>query len=165
MNIRIRTLSTIVMVALVTGIALISLSAQSPAQQPASRPHPSEARQGRGGFGRAGGPLFERLDLTEVQREQIRTIRKESADGERPGAKHAELEQQLRAAIFADTPDLAKIEQLKVAMAEAEAAALARRIDVELKVAQVLTADQRAKARELQDPGMRGRGPGRGPGH
>ena len=160
MNSRIRTLSTIVMVALVTGIALISLSAQSPSQQP-GRPDRPEARQGRGGFGRGGGPLFERLNLTEAQREQVRTIMKENAEGERPGAKHAELEQQLRAAIFADTPDLGKIEQLKAAMAEAEAAALARRIDVELKVAQVLTAEQRAKARELQGPGMRGRGPGR----
>ena len=160
MNSRIRTLSTIVMVALVTGIALISLSAQSPSQQP-GRPDRPEARQGRGGFGRGGGPLFERLNLTEAQREQVRTIMKENAEGERPGAKHAELEQQLRAAIFADTPDLGKIEQLKAAMAEAEAAALARRIDVELKVAQVLTAEQRAKARELQGPGMRGRGQGR----
>lgn len=160
MNIRIRTLSTIVMVALVAGIALISLSAQSPAQQP-GRPDRAEARQGRGGFGRGGGPLFGRLDLTEAQREQIRTIMKENADGERPAAKHAEFEQQLRAAIFADTPDLGKIEQLKATMAEAEAAALARRIDVELKVAQVLTAEQRAKARELKGPGMRGRGQGR----
>jgi Spy/CpxP family protein refolding chaperone len=71
----------------------------------------------------------------------------------------------LRAAIFADTPDLAKIDQLKSAIAEAEAAALARRIDVDLKVAQVLTAEQRAKARELRGPGMRGRGPGRGQRH
>lgn len=164
MNIRIRTLSTIVMVALVAGIALISLSAQSPAPQQA-RPDRPEARQGRGGFGRGGGPLFERLDLTDAQREQIRTIMKENADGDRPGAKQAELEQQLRAAIFADTPDLGKIEQLKASIAEAEAAALTRRIDTELKVSQVLTAEQRAKARTLEGPGMRGRGPRRGQGH
>ena len=160
MNIRIRTLSTIVIVALVAGIALISLSAQSSAPQQ-GRPDRPEARQDRGGFGRGGGPLFERLDLTDAQREQIRTIMKENTDGARPGAKHAELEQQLRAAIFGDTPDLGKIDQLKAAMVEAEAAALARRIDVELKVAQVLTAEQRAKARELEGPGMRGRGPRR----
>ena len=160
MNIRIRTLSTIVMVALVAGIALISLSAQSPTLQPSRQDRP-EARHGRGGFGRGGGPLFERLDLTEAQREQVRTIMKENAEGDRPGAKHAELEQQLRAAVFADIPDLGKIEQLKGAMAEAEAAALARRIDVELKIAQILTPEQRAKARTLEGPRMRGRGPGR----
>jgi periplasmic protein CpxP/Spy len=159
MHIRIRTLSTIVMVALVAGLAFIGLSAQSTEQQP-GRP---DARHGRGGFGRGGGPLFERLGLTDAQREQIRAIMK-NTEGERPGAKHAELEQQLRAAIFADTPDLAKIDQLKAAIAEAEAGALARRIDVDLKVSQVLTAEQRAKARELPGPGMRGRGPGRGPG-
>jgi Spy/CpxP family protein refolding chaperone len=163
MNIRVRTLS-IVVVALVALAGLIGVSAQSPAQQP-GQSNRAEVRQGRGGFGRVGGPLFARLDLTDAQREQIRAILKENADGERPRAKHAELEQQLRAAIFADTPDLAKIDQLKSAIADAEAAALARRIDVDLKVAQVLTAEQRAKARELRGPGMRGRGPGRGQRH
>ncbi len=163
MNIRVRTLSTIVVVALVALAGLIGVSAQSPAQQP-GQSNRAEVRQGRGGFGRGGGPLFARLDLTDAQREQIRAIMKENVDGERPGAKRAGLEQQLRAAIFADTPDLGKIDQLKNAIAEADAAALARRIDVELKVAQVLTPEQRVKARELPRPGMRGRGPGRGPG-
>ena len=100
MNIRVRTLSTIVAVALVALDGLIGVSAQSPAQPP-GQSNGAEVRQGRGGFGRGGGPLFARLDLTEAQREQIRAILKENADGERPGAKHAELEQQLRAAIFA----------------------------------------------------------------
>jgi Spy/CpxP family protein refolding chaperone len=163
MNNRVRTLSTIVVVALVALAGLIGVSAQSPAQQP-DQLNRAEVRQGRGGLGRGGGPLFARLDLTDAQREQIRAIMTENAEGERPEAKRAELEQQLRAAIFADTPDLGKIDQVKSAIAEADAAALARRIDVELKVAQVLTAEQRAKARQLQGPGMRGRGPWRGPG-
>ena len=157
MNNRVRTLSTIVVAVLVAGIAFITLSAQGPAPQ-TGRADRTEVRQGRGGFGRGGGPLFARLDLTEAQREQVHAIMKENADGERPAAKHAELEQQLRAAIFADAPDLGKIDQLKASIAEAEAAALARRIDVDLKIAQVLTAEQRAKARELRGPAGRGRG-------
>jgi periplasmic protein CpxP/Spy len=119
---------------------------------------------GRGGPGRQGGPggpgglmpLLQRLDLTDAQREQVRAIVEERRD-DRPDGNMPELQQQLQAAIFADTPDVAKIEQLKTAIAAAEAGRLAARIDTELRLAQILTPEQRAKARELA-----ARGPGRG---
>jgi Spy/CpxP family protein refolding chaperone len=68
-----------------------------------------------------------------------------------------ELRRSLHATIFADTPDLAHIDQLRASIAEAEAAALAARVDLEMKIAQILTPEQRAQARELT-----ARAPGRG---
>ena len=54
--------------------------------------------------------------------------------------------------------DLQKIEELKTSIASASAAALVARIDVESRIAQVLTPEQRAQAREALEkaPGRRG---------
>jgi Spy/CpxP family protein refolding chaperone len=98
------------------------------------------------------------VDLTDAQREQIRAIVTEQRTGEDSMRKLGELRRELHTAIFADTPDPARIEQLKGAIVEAEAAALAARIEHQLKIAQVLTPDQRAKVREMPGPGPRGRG-------
>lgn len=152
-----RTLWMTLTVALVAMLAAVSLSAQGPG-----------GRSGRGGEmgpgqGRGfGGPglMLQRLNLTHTQREQIRAIVREQREGEAP-RKMAELHRELRTAIFADTPDHGRIEQLKASLAEAQSAALASRIDTQLKVAEVLTPEQRAQARELAE-GKRGRGAGRG---
>ena len=61
--------------------------------------------------------------------------------------KMRDLQKQLQDAILADNVDQAKIEELKTAIAQAEAAALDARIDIGLKIAQVLTPEQRAQAR------------------
>jgi Spy/CpxP family protein refolding chaperone len=105
---------------------------------------------GPGGPGGRGGPMgvLHQLNLTDQQQEQIRAIHQERRE-ERPGANMMELQKQLQAAIFSDTVDLAKIEGLKTAIASAEAAMLAGRIDTEVKISQLLTSEQRAKAREL----------------
>jgi Spy/CpxP family protein refolding chaperone len=58
---------------------------------------------------------------------------------------------------MADTPDTAKIEQLKASINEAEAAALNERVDLQLRIAQVLSPEQRQKAREVP-AGPNGRG-------
>jgi Spy/CpxP family protein refolding chaperone len=86
------------------------------------------------------------IELTDAQREQIRAIH-EGARDDGSRAKLGELQTQLQAAIFADTVDLQKVEALKSSIAQAEAAALAARIDVQTRVAQVLTPEQRAQAR------------------
>ena len=105
---------------------------------------------GPGGRGGPGGPMaiLNQLNLTDQQQEQIKAIHQERRE-ERPGADRMELQKQLQTAIFADTVDLAKIEGLKTAIASAEAAMLSGRIDTEVKISQVLTTEQRAKAREL----------------
>jgi Spy/CpxP family protein refolding chaperone len=162
MTINPRTLWTTLAAVALAAVALVTISAQ--AQEP---PRGRQARMGdaRGfGPGRGQGPAFARLNLTDQQREQVRAIVQEARTAnEAPMQKVGELRRELHAAVFADTPDLARIDQLKAAIAEAEAAALNARIDVDLKIAQVLTAEQRAQAREA--PGPRGgRGQGRGPG-
>jgi Spy/CpxP family protein refolding chaperone len=81
----------------------------------------------------------------------------------------AELQKQLHLALLADTVDTAKLEQLKQSIAAAEATALAHRIDVQTRIAQVLTPEQRATARQNVEkmerpfgrPGRGGGGPGR----
>ena len=161
MNIKTRTLWTTLAVVVLAAVALVTISAQ--AQEP---PQDRRGRMGeaRGfGPGRGQGPVLARLNLTEQQREQVRAIMEESRarSGEAPVQKIGELQRELHTAIFADTPDLAKIDQLKTAIAEAEAAVLGKRIEVELKIAQVLTAEQRAQARETPAP-RGGRGPRRG---
>ena len=150
-------------VALVAVVALIPVAAQ--VQQQASQ-RPERAGMGRGfGPGGRGGPgpgIVHRLDLTDQQREQVKAVVEEQR-ASRPGANLMELQKQLQTALFADTVDLAKVEELKTAIAAAEAALLSTRIETELKINQILTPEQRAKARELiaNSPGP---GPGRGRG-
>ena len=50
--------------------------------------------------------------------------------------------------MFADAPDTQKIATLQQQLAETQAARLAHQIAVQQKIAQVLTAEQRAKVRE-----------------
>jgi Spy/CpxP family protein refolding chaperone len=153
MTYRTRTLSTIAAAAIAVTAAMSTVSGQPP------------AGRGRGGPGAGpGGPIPElrQLNLSDAQREQIRALvdQRRSEGDQAPGRKLAELQRSLRAAIFADTPDPSQIDQLRSAIAEAEAAALAARIDFQLKVAQILTPEQRKQARESTGPrlGRRARG-------
>ena len=142
------------------GIAVVAMVAMIPvaAQGLQGRGGGGQGR-GFGGPGGLGGPMaiLNQLNLTDQQQEQIKTIHQERRQ-ERPGADMRELQKQLQTAIFADTVDIATIEGLKTAIASAEAAMLSGRIDTEVKISQVLTPEQRAKARELFATGpMRGR--------
>jgi protein CpxP len=155
-----RTLSTIAVAAIVVTTAVSVGAGQPPA--------------GRGtgmGPGRGPGgplPILRQLNLTEAQREQIKTLTdQQRAQSREQTAGHpfAELQRDLRAAIFADAPDMAQIDQLRASIAEAEAAMLAARVDLQMKIAQILTPEQRKQARELSDrrPGRAGRALDRGP--
>ena len=86
---------------------------------------PGPGGQGRGGRGMGPGtlPMLQRLDLTDAQKEQVRAIMTENA-GQNAFRTLGKLEQDLTAAVMADAPDTAKIEQLKAAITEAESAAL-----------------------------------------
>ncbi len=115
--------------------------------QPPQGPGPG----GPGGFGRGGPfPMLRTLDLSDAQREQIRSITQEQRGdaATSPGRKLGDLEKQLHLAILADSPDAQKIEELKTAIAAAADEALTARIGVETRIAQVLTPEQRATARE-----------------
>ena len=154
MNIKSRTLWTTIVALLVATAALVSVSAQT---KPAT-----EGRQGRGqGMGPGPAmPVLQRLTLTDEQREKIRWIlEQQSKSTEAPAQKVTELQRELQLAVFADSPDRAKIDQLKADLKKAEAAALDARIETELKVAEVLTPEQRTQARQSQ--AGRGRRPRR----
>lgn len=120
---------------------------------------------GPGGRGFGFGPAVMQ-NLTDQQRQQIRAIHEEFRPEDR--ATDAKLRQQLELELLADAPNTAKIEELKQQILAAQSEALTRHITVRTKVAQqVLTADQRANAREqlAKGPGERGpRGPRRGAG-
>ena len=137
----------------VLGLAAFSLSS---AQQPGRRPGGPGGPGGFGGFG-AGGPgrggigALRGVELTDEQKASIKAIheaersaRDASGDNRRPAAQaHRELE----AEIFADSPDPQKIASLQQQIAQAQSAALAERTSTMQKVAQVLTAEQRAGIR------------------
>ena len=116
-----------------------------------------------GGPGGPGGPfpMMRELNLTEAQREQIRTITEQHRSDNPPQQKVADLERQLRIAILGDGQN---IDQLKAALIAAHNEALTERIEIQTRIAQVLTPEQRAKEKELLSkmPEGRGRGPGRG---
>jgi protein CpxP len=141
-----------------TLLVVAALASTLIAQAPGGR-GPRGMGPGRGGPGPGGPgmmPLLERLDLTDAQREQIKALADERA-AKRPEPSLPSLERDLTAAVMADSPDTAKIEGLKTAIVEAQTAALNERVDLQLRIAQILTPEQRQLAREAP-AGGRGRG-------
>lgn len=124
----------------------------------------SQGRGGRGaGIGGPGGPGRGILQgLSAEQRQQVRAIMEEGREGQQGPPADARLRRDLEAELLADAPNDQKIEDLKQQILQAQAEGLSRHIAVQKRVAQVLTAEQRAKARErlAQEPSDgRGRGP------
>lgn len=120
---------------------------------------PPQGRGDRQG-GRGAFPVLRGLALSDAQREQIRSITQQHrTDPNSPHSKVAELNKQLNLAILADTPDVQKVEELKTALAAANADALTGRIDVQTRIAQVLTPEQRAQAREALSKAKAADGP------
>src|SRR5262245_41922608 len=118
--------------------------------------------QGGRGPGRGPGPggpmpILRGLNLTDAQKEQIRTLTEQQRAGEDPRRNLMDLERQLHTAILADVPDQQKIEELKGSIAAASAQDLAARIELESRIAQILTPEQRAQAREAVGKGPGGR--------
>ena len=123
---------------------------------------PRGPRPGGPGFGGRGpGGLARFADLSEEQRKQVQAIlEEERASREGPPAAMT-LHRQLEAEILAEAPDDQKIEALRQQLIQAQSDEVARQIAVQRKIAQVLTAEQRAKARERLTQAPRGRGEGR----
>jgi Spy/CpxP family protein refolding chaperone len=98
-------------------------------------------------------------DLTEEQRTQVRAIMQEQRQGEPGPPADAKQRRELEAELLADVPNDQKIDDLKQQILAAQAEGLSRHIDVQKRVAQVLTAEQRAKARAMLAEAQReGRG-------
>ena len=141
-----RTLSTIAATAVVLAVGISTAVAQGPGGR-----GPGRGFGGPGGGGPGGPfPVLRQLNLTDAQREQVKALVEEQRKQHDGAAvrKVVELQRALRAAVFAETPDTTQIDQLRASIAEAEAAALAARVDLQLKIAQILTPEQRQQARE-----------------
>src|SRR4051812_970709 len=141
----------VVLTLLAVAVLASTLAAQAPGER-----GPRGNGPGRGGPGPA--PMLRSLDLTDAQKEQVKALTAERAQ-QGAGRTLAGLERDLTAAVMADSPDTAKIEQLKTSILEAQTAALNERVDLQLRIAQILTPEQRQQARELP-AGPRGRGRG-----
>lgn len=117
-------------------------------------------RRGPGAGGPGGRGLMGIMqDLTDEQRTQVRAIMQEQREGQQAPPADAKLRRELEAELLADAPNDQKIEELKQQIVAAHAEALTRHIALQKRIAQVLTSEQRAKARErlTQGPGE-GRG-------
>src|SRR4029453_5946741 len=144
-----RTIWSAVLAMVVAGAVAIPVIAEPP--QGARGPRRGPAFDG-------ALPILRELNLTDAQREQIRAITDAQRTADNPRRNLMELERELQAALLAEAPDHQKIEELKTSIVSASAAALAARIDLESRIAQVLTPEQRAQAREAlaKAPGRRG---------
>jgi Spy/CpxP family protein refolding chaperone len=157
-----RTLSAIGAAAIALTVGLSTVAGQTTDERPAAEGRRHGLRPEGRGPGGPGGPgrfmlPLGRLDLTEAQRAQVKEVLQAArpAEGDAPFRQMMELRRSLRAAVLADTPDQAQIDQLRASIGQAEAAALSRRIEVAQKIAQILTPEQREKARTLTPRGGR----------
>ncbi|HZB25729.1 MAG TPA: periplasmic heavy metal sensor [Vicinamibacterales bacterium] len=129
--------------------------------QEADGPQPRRGGFGVGGW-RGGGPggIARFADLTEEQRAQVRAILQEERTSRQGAPGSVTTHRELQAEILADVPDEQKIDTLRRQLAEEHAASLQRGIALQRKIAQVLTPEQRTKARErlAQAPQPRQRG-------
>lgn len=123
---------------------------------------PGQGQRRGPGFGGPGGRgLMPGImqDLTEEQRGQIRAIVQEQRGDQQGPPADAKLRHDLEAELLADAPNDQKIEELKQQILAAQAQGLERHIATRKRIAQVLTPEQRAKARERLAEGPRqGRG-------
>ena len=132
--------------------AVLGLAAYTWSGAQAQPPQPGPGRPGAG-FGR-GMALLRGADLSEQQQADIKAIRDAARETQAGPPADAALRRQLDAEIFADAPDAQKIAALREQLVRAQAERIAREIATEQKIAQVLTAEQRAKIRErLAQPG------------
>ena len=110
-------------------------------------------QRGRGpggpGFGGRGLEGFARLaDLTDDQRTQIEAIVQEDRASRNGPPAVVTIHRQLEAELLADSPDDQKIETLRQQLIQAQGDEVSHQIALQRKIAGVLTAEQRAKARE-----------------
>ena len=111
---------------------------------------------GPGGPGGRGGFGVIMRDLTDEQRTQVRAIMEEQREQGPPA--DGKLRRDLEAELLADAPNDAKIEELRQQIIAATGEGLTRHIAVQKKIGAILTAEQKAKARERLAEGPEGRG-------
>ena len=142
----------------VLGLAAFSFASAQQGGEPGGGP------RGRGpgfGPGRGGGMALRGVELTDEQKASIKAIHDAERTAQDGPPADGKLRRELEAELFADAPDAQKIGALQQQLVQAQSERLAHEIAVRQKVAQVLTAEQRAKVRErlTQAPAERRGGP------
>lgn len=123
--------------------------------------------QGRGGPGPGPMAMLRRLNLTDEQETKIQSLTQDQRQAHQGAMqKIADLQQQLKNAIFADGGP-ANTDALQQQIATLHAQLESDRINLEKQIASVLTPEQRKQVRDMPGPGFgpmmgRGRGMGRG---
>lgn len=156
-------MKTIMKTAVVGAIAaaFVASVAVADGQGPGQRRGPGIG--GPGGPGGMGMPGVMR-DLTEEQRTQVRAIMEAQRSDRQGPPADAKLRRELDAELLADVPTDGRIEELKQQILAAQADGLNRHIALQKQILQVLTPEQRAKARErLAEAPAEGRGRRGGP--
>jgi Spy/CpxP family protein refolding chaperone len=144
---------------IVAAIAAVFVASVAIAGGQDQQPRRGQRMGGPGGPGGRGVLPGIMQDLSEEQRTQVRAIMQEQRQGEQGPPADAKLRRDLEAELLADTPNDQKIEDLKQQILVAQAEGLSRHIAVQKRIAQILTAEQRAKAREaLAESPREGRG-------
>jgi protein CpxP len=153
-------------------VPLLATGQQGP--PPGGGPMGRGGPMGPGGPGMRGpgGPIPPGIELTDDQRQQVRSIMESHRDQmQQAGEKMRTAREGMQALIDADTLDESAIRAKSVEVAAAEADAAIMQAKVRAEVFQILTPEQQQKAKEFreshQGPGGRG-GPGarpRQPGH
>lgn len=98
-----------------------------------------------------GAPLFQLLNLTPEQINQIRAINLETRGQTREAAqKQRDARRALDIAIYADNPSAGEVERRAREFADAQAELSKLRARTEFRIRQVLTAEQLARFREAR---------------
>jgi Spy/CpxP family protein refolding chaperone len=131
-------------------LAVIGFPAAAPVsgqnvQQPAATPEPQQ-----------GGDLIRQLNLTPEQREQIRAIRGDKqVERSLINQQLRETNRALQEALEADVPDEAVVEQRVREVAAVQASVMRMRIMTEIRIRRVLTPEQRALLKSLQQEAIK----------
>lgn len=139
----------------VAAIAAVFVASVAVAQGQDQGQRRGPGMHGPGGRGMMPGIMRE---LTDEQRSQVRAIMQQQRQNDGGPAAAAKLRRALEAELLADTPNEQKLEELKGQILAAQAEGLSRHIAVQKQVAQLLTPEQRAKARETLAKAPEGRG-------
>jgi len=153
------------LIAIGMGAGVLTATQNTSGQEPPFRGGRMGAPFSMGPGGHVGalglpGPLLARLNLSDTQKDQIKTIMQSHADEFKTlGARAATARQALEAAETADTLDDSTIRQKSADVAAVDADMAVARAHLRAEVFQILTADQKAQAKQLM---ARREGRGRG---
>jgi len=142
--------SVFVALVLLTCAGVVAASGQERGADANARPAPHKPRGGRGGDDSLR--LLRILSLTPEQRAQIKAIRRETEPEVRLfGGRLREARRALDEAIYSDNLEESIVEERAREVGSALAAAVRLRALTELKIRRVLTPEQLATFRELQN--------------